>query len=239
VAAGLYIALVGVGFLPVSAELSTHGTEPVAGLSDGSSPAIALHIGSGLGIADWVVTTASDALPPPSDAQPIAGAASARLWVLPTVPPVTVPTTVSDFNPSMTPQIAATIGHDAVLDLIIEAEARRSHDLKLAEEGAVADGLTIFTGYTNQDVRAGRFVTSTYTFSRASLNLFLPKFSFQAPLLLGLTLTGTVTMITKDQSGHVLSQTSGPYSRSWSLGGVAPDGRLLIDQDYSDLALAG
>ena len=130
------------------------------------------------------------------------------------------------------------IGHDAVLDLVIEAEARRSHDLKLAESGAAADGLAEFVGVINDDASAGKFVLKVYRFDSATLNLFLPKFSSQASRLVGLTLTGTATLITKDQSGTVLSQTTSAYSKSWSVAAIAPDGHLLIDQDYSDLRLA-
>ena len=130
------------------------------------------------------------------------------------------------------------MGHDAVLDLVIEGEARRSHDLKLAESGAAADGLAEFVGVINDDVAGGKSVLKVYRFDSATLNLFLPKFSSQASRLVGLTLSGTATLITRDQSGRVLSQTTSAYSKSWSVGAIAPDGHLLIDQDYSDLRLA-
>jgi hypothetical protein len=130
------------------------------------------------------------------------------------------------------------MGHDAALDLIIEAEARRAHDTKLAESGAAADGLAEFVGVINQDVASGTFVLKVYKFDSATLNLFLPKFATQASRLIGLTLNGTATLITREQSGRVLSQTTSAYSKSWSVAAVAPDGHLLIDQDYSDLRLA-
>jgi hypothetical protein len=239
VPAGLAVALVCVGCVPISSDLSTHGAQPVAGLSDGSIPAIPLEVGSKPGFADWVNTAAGAALPPPNTSQPVAGSASARLWVLPKIPTVTVPATVSGFDPSLTSRVATRWGHDAVFDLVIEAEARRSHDLKLAAAGAVFDALKVFTGPLQQDAAAGRFVTTTYTFDHASLNLFLPKFATQASRLEGITLTGTITLITRDQSGNVLSQTSGPYNRSWSVGTTGSDGRLQIDTDYTGLALAG
>jgi hypothetical protein len=160
------------------------------------------------------------------------------VWVVPAVPSVAIPSNVAYFNSTMTPQFAARLGHDAVLDLIIEAEARRAHDTKLAESGAAADGLTEFVGVINQDVASGTFVLKTYKFSSASLNLFLPKFSSQASRLVGLTLTGTSTLVTRDQSGRVISQSTSAYSKSWSVFATAPDGHLLIDQDYSDLRLA-
>jgi Na+-translocating ferredoxin:NAD+ oxidoreductase RnfD subunit len=250
VPAGIAVALVCVGCLPISSDLSTHGPQPVAGLSDGSTPAIALNVGSGPDIGDWVTTTASAALPPPSDAQPVSGSASARLWVLPAIPPVTVSASVRNFDPGTTQKVATSIGHDAVFDLIIEAEARRNHDANLASSGAVADGLKVFTDYMKQDVAAGRFVTSTYTFSSASISLFLPKFATQASRLEGLTLIGSVTLVTRDRSGNVISQTTAPYNRSWSVQGVSPAcesdlpppgecERRLIDTDYTGLALAG
>src|SRR4029077_40311 len=128
------------------------------------------------------------------------------------------------FNSSITPQVAQKMGYDAVLDLILEAEARRSHDLTLAKGGAVGDGLAEFVGVINDDASAGKFVLKVYTFDSATLNLFLPKFSTQASRLVGITLTGSATLITKDQSGRVLSQVTSAYSKSWSVGAIAPDG---------------
>jgi hypothetical protein len=236
--AAIAVACVCVGCLPVASALSTHSPQPVAGLSDGTTPAIPLLVGAGQGPGSWVTAAAQDALPPPGDAQLVGGSASARVWVLPGVPQVAIPSNVSYFNSSMTQQVAAHMGHDAVLDLVIEAEARRSHDLKLAESGAAGDGLTEFVDVINQDAAGGKFVLKVYTFDSATLNLFLPKFSSQASRLVGLTLNGTATLITKDQSGRVLSQTTSAYSKSWSVGAIAPDGHFLIDQDYSDLRLA-
>jgi hypothetical protein len=238
VPASIAVACVCVGCLPVASDLSTHSPQPVAGLSDGTTPAIPLVVGTGPGIGSWVSASASDALPPPVDAQPVSGSASASVWVLPALPTVTIASNVSYFNSSMTPQVAARMEHDAVFDLVIEAEARRAHNLKLAESGAVGDGLTEFVGVINDDVAAGRFVLKVYKFDSATLNLFLPKFTSQASRLVGLTLTGTATLITKDQSGRVLSQATTAYSKSWSVNAIAPDGHLLIDQDYSDLRLA-
>jgi hypothetical protein len=227
-----------VGCLPVASELSTHSPQPVAGLSDGTTPTIPLVVGTGPALAAWLDASARDALPPPGDSQPVAIAGSGRVWALPVVPQVAIPSNVSYFNTSMTQQFAQQMGHDAVLDLIIEAEARRAHDTKLAESGAIFDGLTEFTDVIKQDVAAGKFVLKAYKFDSATLNLFLPKFATQASRLVGITLNGTSTLITRDQSGHVLSQSTSAYTKSWSVGAIGPDGHMLIDQDYSDLRLA-
>jgi len=160
------------------------------------------------------------------------------VWALPAVPQVAIASNVTYFNSKITPEVAQRRGHDAVLDLIIEAEARRSHDLKLAESGATGDGLTEFVGVINDDASAGNFVLKVYRFDSATLNLFLPKLGTQASRLVGITLNGTATLITRDQSGRVLSQTTSAYSKSWSIAGIGPSGQLLIDQDYSDLRLA-
>jgi len=238
VPAAIAVACILVGGLPVASELSTYSPQPVAGLSDGTTPAIPLVVGSGPALTAWLDSSASDALPPPGDSQPVASAGSGRVWVVPALPAVAIPSNVSDFNSAMTQQVATHMGHDAVLDLIIEAEARRAHDTKLAESGAAADGLAEFVGVINQDVASGTFVLKVYKFDSATLNLFLPKFATQASRLIGLTLNGTAALITRDQSGRVLSQTTSVYSKSWSVAAVAPDGHLLIDQDYSDLRLA-
>jgi hypothetical protein len=144
---------------------------------------------------------------------------------------------VSSFNPSLTPQIAAQMAHDTVLDLIIESEARRAHDLKLAELGASDDGLTEFTDVIKQDVATGKIVQKTYTFSSVSLQLFLPKFATQASRLVGVTLHGTAILITRDASGNVVSQTSSPYDKSWGIAGD-PGGLQRIYVDYTGLAPA-
>jgi len=125
-----------------------------------------------------------------------------------------------------------------VLDLIIESEARRAHDLKLAETGATGDGLKEFTDVIRQDIASGKIIQKTYTFDKVSLNLFLPKFSSQASRLVGVTLTGTSTFITRDASGNVLSQSSTPYSKSWGLDTSANASHQVIINDYTDLAPA-
>jgi len=238
VPAAIVVASLVVACVPVSADLSTHSPQPVAGLSDGTTPTIPLVVGTGPGLGSWVTGSARDALPPPPDAQVVGGSSSARVWVLPAVPQVAIASNVAYFNSKMTPSVAQRMGHDAVLDLVIEAEARRSHDSKLAESGAIDDGLAEFVGVINDDASAGKFVLKVYKFDTATLNLFLPKFSTQASRLVGITLTGTATLITRDQTGRVLAQSTSAYSKSWSVGAIAPDGHLLIDQDYSDLRLA-
>src|SRR4029077_512556 len=75
--------------------------------------------------------------------------------------------------------------HDVVLDLIIESEARRAHDLSLAATGAEGDGLKEFVDVVNQDIVAGTITQKTYSFDTVSLNLFLPRFSSQASRLVG------------------------------------------------------
>ena len=142
------------------------------------------------------------------------------------------------FDQSITPATAARMAHDVVLDLIIESEARRAHDLKLAETGATGDGLKEFTDVIKQDIASGKIIQKTYTFDKVSLNLFLPKFSSQASRLVGVTLTGTSTFITRDASGNVLSQSSTPYSKSWGLDTSASVGHQVIINDYTELSPA-
>src|SRR5579859_6594743 len=115
---------------------------------------------------------------------------------------------VTAFDPSITAASAARLEHDAVLDLLIEAEARRSHDPVLAATGANGDGLAAFLAAASGDAAAGRSVRTTYRFEKASVDLFLPKFSTQASRLVGLTLHGTTTVTVRDGSGRQLSQTT-------------------------------
>jgi hypothetical protein len=161
------------------------------------------------------------------------------VWILPAIPSVSIDSNVTSFDPSMTPQAAARMAHDMVLDLIIESEARRAHDLKLAESGASGDGLKEFVEVINQDIADGKSITKTYSFDRVSLRLYLPKFSSQAARLVGVSLHGTATLTTRDASGNVVSQTSSVYAKSWGLQDNHPTNPSNpIINDYTDLAAA-
>jgi hypothetical protein len=234
--AALAVGLLLVYSLPVAAGLSTHTPEPAAGLADGSTPTLALTVGAGPGIAGWVSSSAGAALPPPRNSGP--ASASAQVWILPPMPTVTVASNVVAFDQSITPTTAARMAHDVVLDLIIESEARRAHDVALAGTGASGDGLKEFTDVVNQDIAAGKIIEKTYSFDKVSLNLFLPKFSSQASRLVGMTLRGTSTFTTRDASGNVLSQSSTSYSKSWGLDTSSNAGHPVIINDYTDLAPA-
>ena len=241
VPAALAVALLTLGALPVAADISTTSPTPFAELPDGSTPRVTVTVGSGPATAEWVSATAGGALPPPGGTVP--ASASARVWILPAIPRVNIASNISSFQ-SISAQQAATMAHDVVLDLVIESEARRSHDLKLAALGAANDGLTEFTDVIKQDIAAKRIVQKTYTFSSISLDLYLPKFATQAPRLVGITLNGTSTLITRDASGNVLSQTSATYAKTWGLAsaysaqGEALGGQQVITVDYTGLAPA-
>jgi Na+-translocating ferredoxin:NAD+ oxidoreductase RnfD subunit len=217
---GFAVAMVCVGCVPLASDLATHSPQPAAGLTDGSTPAVTLKVGAGPGIASWVAADADAALPPAGNLGP--GSGSARVWVLPPYPTPSIASNVNAFNPGMTPQNAAKMAHDVVLDLIIESEARRSHDLKLAELGASEDGLKEFVDVINEDIAAGVTIQKTYTFDQISITLWLPKFSSQASRLTGITLRGTTTLTTRDASGNVLSQKPSSYAKTWGLGVFAP-----------------
>lgn len=241
VPAALAVALLCIGALPVAADISTTSPTPFAELPDGSTPKVTLTVGSGPATAEWVSTTAGAALPPPGGTVP--ASASARVWILPAIPKVNIGSNISSFQP-ISAQQAATMAHDVVLDLIIESEARRAHDLKLAALGASGDGLTEFTDVIKQDIAAKRIVQKTYSFSSINLNLYLPKFATQAPRLVGISVTGTSTLITRDASGNGLSQTSSPYAKTWGLDfaystqGEILGGQQVIVVDYTGLAPA-
>jgi hypothetical protein len=119
---------------------------------------------------------------------------------------------------------------------MIESEARRSHDPNLAAQGAEGDALTEFTDVINQDIAAGKTIQKTYAFDRIELTLFLPKLATQASRLVGVTLHGTTTLITRDASGNILSQQTIPYEKSWGLSGN-PTQDLIVN-DYTDLSRA-
>jgi hypothetical protein len=88
------------------------------------------------------------------------------------------------------------------------------------------------------DISSGKIIQKTYSFDKVSLYLYLPKFSSQASRLVGVSLQGTSTFITRDASGNVLSQSSTPYSKSWGLDTFSSGSHQLIINDYTDLAPA-
>jgi hypothetical protein len=233
--AALAVALLLVGTLPVAADLSTHSPEPAAGLADGTIPTLKLTVGAGPDVASWVSSSAGTALPPARNSGP--ASASAQLWILPTIPTVTVASNVVAFDRSA-PQNADKWAHDVVLDLIIESEARRAHDFKLAESGATGDALTEFTDVIKDDISGGKTIQKTYSFDKVSLNLFLPKFSSQASRLVGVSLQGTSTFTTRDASGNVVSQSTTPYAKSWGLDTFSSGSHQVIINNYTELAPA-
>jgi hypothetical protein len=233
--ATLAVALLFVGTLPLAADLSTHSPEPAAGLADGSTPTLALTLGAGPAIGDWVFSSAAAALPPPGNSAP--ASASALMWILPTTPTVTIAPNVVAFDQSA-PRNADKWVHDVVLDLIIESEARRAHDFQLAESGATGDALKEFTDVIKDDISGGKIIQKTYAFDKVVLNLYLPKFSSQASRLIGVSLQGTSTFTTRDASGNVLSQSTTPYSKSWGLDTSSSGSHQVIINDYTDLAPA-
>ncbi len=224
--------------VPVSAQLSTHAPAPAPELPDGRTPKLALTVGAGPALATWVFANAGSTLPPPTNSIPVS--ASTHVWVLPPIPSVTIPSNVMAFDSSMTQERADRWAHDVVLDLMIESEARRAHDLKLAEDGATSDGLTEFTDVIGQDISAGRQIQKTYSFDSVQLTLFLPKFSTQAPRLIGVTLHGTTTLITLDASGNVLTQQTLSYAKSWGLssGNGGTLNHDVIINNFTDLTPA-
>ncbi len=232
------VSLLLLAALPLSAELSLHSPEPAPELPDGSTPKLILTVGSGPDVGSWTVNAAGTALPPANSTTP--GSASARVWILPAIPSVAIQSNVQAFGPSIDQATADRWAHEVVLDLMIESEARRAHDLKLAEEGAMADGLAEFTDVIQQDISGGKTIQKTYSFDRVQLQLFLPKFSTQARRLVGVTLHGTTTLTTRDASGNVIGQQTLPYAKSWGLAGAKGDNVThdLIISDFTDLTLA-
>jgi hypothetical protein len=233
--AALAIALIFAGTVPVAADLSTHSPEPAAGLADGSTPTLPLSVGAEPAIGSWISSSAAGALPPPRNSGPTP--ASTHVWILPPIPTVTLASNVVSFDQSA-PRNADKWAHDVVLDLVIESEARRAHDLQLAATAATGDALKEFVDVINQDIGGGKIIQKTYSFDKVSLNLYLPKFSTQASRLVGVTLTGTSTFITRDASGNVISQSSTPYSKSWGLDSSSTGSPQPIINDYTDLAPA-
>ena len=236
--ASLGVVLLLLTVLPLSAQLSLHAVDPAPELPDGSTPKLALTIGSGPDIGSWTITAAGVALPPVSGTT--SGSASGRVWVLPPIPSVAIPANVMAFNPSMNQATAERMAHDVVLDLVIESEARRAHDPKLAEDGASGDGLAEFTDVISSDIASGKTIQKLYTFDRVQLTLFLPKFSTQASRLIGVTLHGTTTLVMRDAAGKVVSQQTLSYAKSWGLGGAKGSNldHDVIVNDFTDLTLA-
>ncbi|MDQ6885335.1 MAG: hypothetical protein M3077_14045, partial [Candidatus Dormibacteraeota bacterium] len=95
-----------------------------------------------------------------------------------------------------------------------------------------------FVDVINEDIAAGQNVEKTYSFEKVSLRLFLPKFSSQASRLVGVSLTGTTTLTSRDSTGRLLSQTTVPYSKSWGLTAGPNGGSDVIVNNFTDLSPA-
>ena len=85
---------------------------------------------------------------------------------------------------------------------------------------------------------AGKTVQKTYAIDQIKLTLWLPKFSGQASRLVGVSLHGTSTLITRDKSGNVASQTTTPYAKTWALAEDMSYTYQLITTDYTLQGLA-
>ena len=236
VPAALAVLLLCVAALPVSADFATHSPQPFAERPDGTFQTIPLTAGAGPAMAGWVTGAAGSALPPAGNAGP--ASASARVWILPPMPAVSIASNVSSFDPNLTRNTATAMAHNVVLDLIIESEARRAHDLKLAGTAASDDALTEFTDVIKQDIAAKKTIQKTYSFDQISIQLFLPKFASQASRLEGITLHGTATLATMDASGNVLSKSTAPYVKTWGVTLFTDGTPNVIYVDYTGLALA-
>jgi hypothetical protein len=235
--AAVFAAAILIGLLPISSDIATHSTVPPAELADGSSPVVTLKVGSGPALAAWVTNAAGAALPGTSGPVPVS--ASARVWILPPIPHVTINSNVAGFDPSLTQAAANRMAHDAVLDLVIESEARRAHDTALAATAAQGDALTEFDGVIKDDIKAGKIIQKTYSFTQINVTLWLPKFAFQASELEGLSLRGTATLTTRNAAGSIISQTTSPYYKTWALGTyLDPNGPQVFYTDYTFQNLA-
>ncbi len=115
---------------------------------------------------------------------------------------------------------------------------RESHVFSAKGSVAINGALQEFTDVIKDDAAGGKIVQKTYSFDQASLALYLPKFSTQAPRLVGVSLHGTTTLTSFDGAGHVLSQTTVSYSKSWGLGSPPGGGHQVIINDYTDLSPA-
>jgi len=197
-------------------------------------------VGSGPGFATTLSKAALDSLPARSQTSraPVAAAASDYVWGIPKLTAIVIPSNVASYDPGLTPTVASAMAYNLAGDLNIEAEARRSHDLKLAASVADADALTEFTDVIKQDIAAKKIIQKTYSFDQISLQLFLPKFASQAARLVGVTVHGTATFTTMDSSGNVLSKTSAPYTKTWGVHDFQDGSPNLIYVDYTGLALA-
>ena len=101
-----------------------------------------------------------------------------------------------------------------------------------------ATALTEFVSVINADIAHHVVVEKTYTFDRVSLVLYLPKFSTQAARLVGVSLHGTTTLVTRNASGTVISTVTQSYAKSWGLSASPDVPQQVIANDYTDLTPA-
>jgi len=222
--------------LPLSTALPARDPQLVAWLPGELAPAPAnASVGAGPGVGSVVTKAAIDALPAANQAStvPLAATASDYVWGVPKLSTIVIPKNVSDFNPGMTQTVASAMAYNLAVDLNIEAEARRQQNPTLAATAASGDGLAPFIATIDSDRAAGRVTATTYTFSRAQLILLLPKFSTQAPRLIGTTLVGNARVTSYDTAGNQLSQKDSPYTQIWEL--TKAGDRYQITNEYTGL----
>jgi len=235
--AAFFVAAICVGCVPVASDIATHNPTPAAELADGTLPTVTLTVGSGTDPGVWAFSVGAVSLPTTGGAGPQSG--SSRVWILPSIPSVQIPDNVKNFDPTISQQVADKMAHDAVLDLMIESEARRAHDMTLAATGAEGDALTEFTDVIKQDISTGKTIQKTYVFSKVTLILYLPKFSTQAARLVGVTLYGSTVLTTRDASGRAVKTETQSYAKSWGLGSLSADQSYsVIGNDYTGLTPA-
>ncbi|HEV2953270.1 MAG TPA: hypothetical protein VG015_04195 [Candidatus Dormibacteraeota bacterium] len=225
-----------IGSLPV-ADSSARNADPVTALDEGALQQPAPRLAA---IDPKVVPNPFNLLPASAVSRLNApdrtggGGAVAYIWRLPPLPPIDIQAKVTSYNPSMTPALAELEEHQLAQDLMIESEALRKMDPVMGATGAIGDGLKHFTDQIDAARGSGQIDVPTYTFKTAFVEMYLPKFAGQAPELQGISLQGSVHLITYNVgSGAVVSETDAPYTRVWGLSSVG-----LITTDYTGLTPA-
>jgi hypothetical protein len=125
---------------------------------------------------------------------------------------VTVNPKVREFAPSFTDETARLMTRDVVEDLVIEADALKTLNQRLASTALIGSRLRAFQESIESARTVGQTVVPSYRFRQITIVLISNSQDAQSPPQIGVRLTGTVHLATYATSSPqlVISESDSP-----------------------------
>ena len=129
-----------------------------------------------------------------------------------TIPTMTVNPKVREFAPAFTDETARQMTRDVVEDLVIEADALKTLNPRLASTALIGSRLRAFQESIESARTVGQTVVPSYRFRQITIVLISNFQDAQSPPQIGVRLTGTVHLATYATSSpqHVISESDSP-----------------------------